>query len=328
MIKEFIGTGKTIEEATLAAKTGLNAPAAADIKIEVVTMPAKKFLGLFGGSDAQVKASYEDGKKEKKPQPRKDAPKKDAQKAALKKDAQKRTPVKKEAPKPEKAQRQADKPREKENKENREKAVPANMDLDYACNYLRAMLNGMQIQDAEISAELKDGVVEMEVHCDDYGIIIGRRGDTLDALQYLTSLAIKKQTDQYVRVTLNVGNYREKRVETLKNLARKNADYVLRTGRRYTFEPMNPYERRIIHTSIQEIEGVESKSVGYDQNRRVVLEPTGGVKSGGAYSNGPKRGGRSRSNGNAAGTGTKPAVAPKADRSGMPKFGKIEVNKE
>lgn len=107
---------------------------------------------------------------------------------------------------------------------------------------------------------------------------------------------------------------------TLSNLAKKNAQRVLRTGRRYTFEPMNPYERRIIHTAVQEIEGVESRSIGYNQDRRVVLEPTGGVSrsTGGNY----RRGGRSQ-----AVTKAPENHTPKADRADLPKFGKIEVNK-
>lgn len=307
MIKEFIGTGKTIEEATKVARTGLNAPSSADVKIEVVAMPQKKLFGLFGGSDAKVKASYDDGKKAKKAQPKKEAPKKEAPKKA---------PVKKETPKPEKAEKA-----EKTEKPERAKVSEADIDLDYACDYLKSLIVGLQVEDPKVTAKLVDGVVEMEVSCDDYGIIIGRRGDTLDALQYLTSLAIKKQADKYVRVTLNVGNYREKRVETLRNLARKNAGYVLRTGKRYTFEPMNPYERRILHTTVQEIEGVESRSIGVDQDRRVVIEPEGGVKAS-SYSRrgGSRRGGSSRSQ------RTAPAnTQHKDDRADLPKFGKIEA---
>lgn len=314
MIKEFIGTGKTIVEATIAARAGLNAPLSADVKTEVIEEPQKKILGLFGGRDAKVKAYYDDGKKEKKAQPKKDVPKKEA--------AKKTAPVKKEASKPAKTEKapKAEKPKEK--------LCAGDIDLDYACAYLKSMIEGLQVENPQITAALADDVVEMEVSCEDYGIIIGRRGDTLDALQYLTSLAIKKQTDKYVRVTLNVGNYREKRAETLKNLAKKNAGYVLRTGKRYTFEPMNPYERRILHTTIQEIEGVESRSIGFDQERRVVIEPEGGVKNS-AYNNrrgGSGYGGR-RSN-RSAGKPSAPVHAePKADRADLPKFGKIEINK-
>ena len=98
MIKEFIGTGKTVEEATAAAKAGLNAPALADINVDIISLPKKKVLGLFGGKDAQVKVWYEDGRKERKPQQKKDAPKR-ADKKAERKPQPKKEAVKKEAPK-------------------------------------------------------------------------------------------------------------------------------------------------------------------------------------------------------------------------------------
>ncbi len=286
MIKEFIGTGKTIEEATQNAKLQLNAPETADVHVEIITMPEKKkFFGLIGGCDAKVKVSYDDGKKEKKPE----APKKSVEKkaSAPKKPAQKKQEVKEkpvQAPK-------ADKPEEKISEKD--------IDLDYACAYL-----------------------EMNIECEDYGIIIGRRGETLDSLQYLTSLAIKNVTNKYVRVTLNVGDYRAKREETLKALATKNANYVARSGRRYSFEPMNPYERRIIHTAVQEIEGVTSRSIGSGMDRRVLIEPEGGVKH--AYRN-DRRGGRRPASPKAPVDANR---EKKVDRADIPKFGKIQVNKD
>ena len=315
MIKEFIGTGKTVEEATAAAKTGLNAPAMADINIEVIVMPKSKLLGLFGGRDAQVKAWYNDGKKENK----KSKPKKDnGAKPAEKKPQQKKEAPKKEKPAPEKAvkapkaQQEAPKPQKAQaEKAPAEKLTAADVDTDIAVAYLAEILKGLKVEGARITAAVAEDALQMEVECEDYGIIIGRRGETLDSLQYLTGLAVKKSSDKYVRVVINVGDYREKRTETLKNLARKNANYVLRTGRRYTFEPMNPYERRIIHTAIQEIDGVTSTSIGYGQDRRVVLQSTEGP--------------RQRKGGSAP---AKKNTAPKSDRADLPRFGKIEVNKD
>ena len=325
MIKEFIGTGKTVEEATAAAKTGLNAPAMADINIEVIVMPKSKVLGLFGGRNAQVKAWYNDTRKDKKQKPKKENAAKNTAKKEEKKPQQK-----KEAPKKEKAAQQPAQPKaekapkakkdvqsdsavkaQAENEEAVEKITAADVDTELAVSYLKEILNGLKVENAQVTACVADGALQMEIDCDDYGIIIGRRGETLDSLQYLTSLAVKKSCDKYVRVVINVGNYREKRMDTLRNLARKNASYVLRTGRRYTFEPMNPYERRIIHTTVQEIEGVESLSIGYGQDRRVVLQSTDGP--------------RARKGGNSAPV---KRAEPKSDRADLPKFGKIEVNKE
>ncbi|MEZ3421161.1 MAG: KH domain-containing protein [Eubacterium sp.] len=309
MIKEFIGTGKTVAEATVAAKTGLNAPALADINVEVVVMPAKGFLG-FGKKDAQVKAWYDDGRKEKKPQQKKENRAKHTEKKAEKKPQPKNEPVKKETVK-KPAERKLVSEKE-EPAEAEVKITEADIDKNIAVEYLKNMISGLKIEDAKISAAVVDGVLQMEISCEDYGIIIGRRGETLDSLQYLTSLAVKKSCDKYVRVTIDVGNYREKRMETLRNLARKNASYVLRTGRRYTFEPMNPYERRIIHTTVQEFDGVESLSVGYGQDRKVVLQSVNG------------RGARRNSNVQSAPKST----VHKTDRADLPKFGKIEVNKD
>ena len=304
MIKEYIGTGKTIEEATNAAKAGLNAPLTANVKFEVIVRPQKKFLGLFGGADAQVKASYDDGVKEK--EHNKKQPKKNNQK---KKEAPKKEAIKKEV------NSQAEALKESKAEEPK-KDAPKSVDLEYAKSYLSEILKGLNINDAKIDAVYESGVITMELECEDYGIVIGRRGETLDSIQYLLSLAMKKKSGGYVRVSINIGDYREKRNETLRQLARKHASYVLRTGKRYTFEPMNPYERRIIHTTIQEIKGVESRSIGYNQDRRVVLEPEGGVKS------------RTDSKRRSSAAPSAAQRTPKADRADLPKFGKIEVNKE
>lgn len=315
---EYIGKGKTREDASAAAKAGLmaelskagvKAPNEADIHEEVITMPKKKILGIFGGCDAEVKACYDDGKKERKPQPKK-AKAPSAKREAPAKKAERPAPaVKRDAPKKAEAPVVSN--------EAEVIITEKDVDMNAANSYLEAMLKGLKIDDVKVEGRVVDGVLEMTVECEDYGIIIGRRGETLDSLQYLTSLAVKKTSGKYVRVVLNVANYREKRAETVKNLARKNANYVLRTGRRYTFEPMNPYERRIIHTTIQEIEGVESMSVGFGQDRKVVLQPTGGAK----YQ--PRSGGRRQQS-----SGRAPAQKAPAAPKDFTKFGKIEVNKD
>lgn len=326
MIKEFIGTGKTIEEASLSARAGLNAPATADVNIEVIQMPKKKVLGLFGGADAKIKAWYDDGRKEKKPQPKKkaQAPVQKKQRAENKSESK---PEKKSEKKPEKKAHTPAPAKEAVKTEKHEEMITEkDVNLDYVCSYVKTILDGFKVEDAKLSARVENGVVEVDIDCDDYGIIIGRRGETLDALQYLTSLAIKNITNKYVRVSLNVGDYRAKREETLKALAIKNANFVVRSGRRYVFEPMNPYERRIIHTAVQEVEGAVSRSVGNGMDRKVIIEPEGGVK----HSYG--RGGSQRKGGFRRNQQSAPAVDPnrekKVDRADIPKFGKIEVNKE
>ena len=103
------------------------------------------------------------------------------------------------------------------------------------------------------------------------GSLIGRHGDVLDSLQYLASLAANRVYDGFYRITLDVEGYREKREETLRRLAQKQAEKVLKFKRSFALEPMNPYERRIIHTEIQKIAGVATYSIGQDTERRIVI---------------------------------------------------------
>ena len=163
--------------------------------------------------------------------------------------------------------------------------------------------------------------LSVDILGDDMGILIGRRGETLDALQYLTGLVANHVENSYYKVTINTGDYREKRKNTLRELAKKNSEKVLKYGRNVTFEPMNPYERRIIHTAVQEIEGVTSHSVGADASRRVVITLAEGVKpthpSKGGYNRG--RGGRGGYNRGGRGGRSQaprveaPARAPRTD---------------
>ena len=133
--------------------------------------------------------------------------------------------------------------------------------------------------------------IRMELRSDNKsGTIIGRRGETLDSIQYLASILVNKDSEDYCRLLLDSNGYREKRRKTLEQLAEKIARSVLRSGRSTTLEPMNPYERRIIHSKISEIEGVTSKSVGEDPYRKVVVSSTTGRRSGG------NRGGRGGQN--------------------------------
>lgn len=309
MIVEKIGTGKSLEDAIANARS--QAPAGVDVSApEIIEHGKKGILGIFGAKDFKVKITFDDGKKApSKKAPKKQAPKKQE---AKKPEAKKQQAPKKEA-KPEKKEAPA-----KEAK----KDFPKEVNLDCAKEYFMTILAGFNVADPKIEASYAEGVITMNLECDDYGIVIGHRGETLDSIQYLLSLVMKKKTGDYVRVVINVGDYREKRAETLRHLAAKNSAYVLRTGRRYTFEPMNPYERRIIHTAVQEIEGVESRSIGFNQERRVVIEPVGGVKK----QNGGYR--RNSSNREKAVTKAPENHVPKKDRADLPKFGKIEVNKD
>ena len=210
-----------------------------------------------------------------------------------------------------------------------------------ARTYLKAIIEGMGITDYTVDREENDKDIIYNINCEeDYGILIGRRGETLDAIQYLVRLTAKKSGDEAdgARVSVNVGNYREKRAENLRALAAKHAKTVLKYGRNVALEPMNPYERRIIHTAIQEIEGVTSHSVGYDSDRKVIISLEEGVKPTHARNDsynrrnggrGGRQGGRGGYNrgGDRNHTSSAPTRAPRKDSEGS-LYGKIEIRKQ
>ncbi len=141
-----------------------------------------------------------------------------------------------------------------------------------ATSFLEKILKAMNIQ-AKVVVEVdeEDGVVQIDLSGDDMGILIGKRGQTLDSLQYLTSLVINKESDNYLKVKLDTENYRERRKETLENLAKNLAYKVKRTRKQVVLEPMNPYERRIIHSALQNDKYVETHSEGEEPYRKVVI---------------------------------------------------------
>ena len=262
MLKEAIGVGASLDEAKEDAIAQLNAREDDDIQFEVLEQPRKKALGLFGSTPAKVRAFIElpDEKPAKKP--------------AFKKEAKPHSDSKKPAPRREKAV-SAD--------EEWPEAVPADKleagsKADKACKYLAELLENLGCTNVELSASVRENGAKVTISGDNMGVAIGRKGETLDALQHLTSLSANAGKGGFFRVYLNIGDYREKREQTLIGLAHKVADQVKRTGRSRSLEPMNPYERRIIHTAIQEIEGVTSSSVGEGASRKVVISPEKGYR--------------------------------------------------
>ncbi len=142
--------------------------------------------------------------------------------------------------------------------------------LEKAKAYLLGILQNMGVE-AELVVTAGAESAMIDIVAANNGTVIGKRGETLDALQYLTFMIANRGDKEYYRVILNSANYRERRRKTLEELAAKIAKSVLRTGRQTSLEPMNPYERRIIHSAIAEIEGVSSKSVGEEPYRKVVI---------------------------------------------------------
>lgn len=145
---------------------------------------------------------------------------------------------------------------------------------DIALDYIKGILKAIGLEcSAEITESSEDSAV-IEVKGEDVGTIIGRRGETLDSIQYLASMVANRNDKDYFRITVDSCGYREKRRETLEDLAVKIAKNVQKTGRTSTLEPMNPYERRIIHSAVSSIEGVTSRSVGEEPYRKVVISST------------------------------------------------------
>ncbi len=318
MIKEAFGKGATNEAAVEAAKAELNAPWDADVQVEITKMAKKKTLGLFGGTLAEARAYYEIPD-EVKLEPTKTTPVKKVPDFK----AKPQKPVKKQEAKKEEV-----KPTVKEEKPQKEMYVGEASQK--AEKYIRSILEGMGVAQADISVSEDDEGVVVQLDCgNDYGYIIGRRGETLDAIQYLTRLVINKGNDGYKRVSINAGNYREKREETLRELAKKNAARVKKYGRSISLDPMNPYERRIIHTTVQEIEGVDSHSVGSESDRRVVITLAEGFKATNSNYRSSRRNDYRRKD---AVKNTAPEQTnrvPRSDSVGVNRYGKIEPkNKE
>ncbi|MBO5210978.1 MAG: KH domain-containing protein [Clostridia bacterium] len=319
MIKEAIGTGLTIDEARENAALKLGVGEDADVQFEVVTFPKKKTLGLFGGCKAEVKAFIElpDEKPKKKQEKKANKP------------IEKKAENKKAEPKKAEAK---DEPKKAEKKNDADKEygpvvdaseLPADSRPAKAIEFLKPILKNLGCENVSFKVAQRENAALIELEGEGLGAIIGHRGETLDALQFLAGLASNNGSGYY-KVSLNIGNYREKREDTLIALANRIAQQVLKTGKCRTLEPMNPYERRIIHTAVQAIDGVTSASFGEGINRRVVigkegteLKPLRNDRSHGRRDD-RRRGGRRPSNK----VEVAPNRAPKKD-SDIPLYGKI-----
>lgn len=164
-----------------------------------------------------------------------------------------------------------------------------------AQKYLNKVLTALGLENFTIETQKVGDTVVLDIVGDKLGVVIGRRGETLDSLQYLTILASNKAENSYCRISVDCNGYRAKRKETLEALAVKTANRVLKQGRRITLEPMNPYERRIIHSKVAEIEGVFSNSIGEEPFRKVVISSNTKPSYNNKGDRGGRRGGERRS---------------------------------
>lgn len=292
-----IFTAKTIEEAKALAvkKFGKSEK---EIRFEIIEEGKKGILGL-GAKDAKVKATVASpapaAKSAAAPAEKPAVSEKPAAPAAPAEPA----PVKKAAPvvtetpaaAPEKAEKPAETaPEVKDDDEDYsldkftliEDESLIEPKVKIARDYITSILRAIGIE-AEYKIYQNETGAVINVESDNNGTIIGRRGETLDAIQYLCSIIANKGDKDYFRITIDCLGYRSKRKETLEQLAAKVAKSVLRTGRSQPLEPMNPYERRVIHSAISQIEGVSSKSVGEEPYRKIIIS-----------SNNPRRNDRRR----------------------------------
>ena len=284
-------SAKTVEDAVLEAAIKLGTTRD-KIDYEVITQPSSGFLGIGGRkavirahqiSEEEVEAKKKADKEmekllkrvnEKKPEEKPaepvkklEAPKK-AEKAP---ETKKAAEVKTEAPKDKKEVKKEVAPKPEK------PAVP--VDTAPVEKFLKDVFHAM---DMEVTIQIHQNPQDREMNITldgaDMGVLIGKRGQTLDSLQYLTSLVVNKHTDDYVRVKVDTENYRERRRATLENLARNIAQKVKRSGKQVSLEPMNPYERRVIHSALQNDKFVCTHSEGDEPYRRVVVTLKEGVK--------------------------------------------------
>ena len=272
----------------------------ADVDIQVVEEGSKGLFGLFGSRPVKVRLTLKDAeedpladlledKKPAKPQAEPEKkPEKKAEKKVEKKPVEKKAEEKKPAPEKKKAEKkeQEEKPAKQEKPavkaeirpmEKPEVTMIAAEELtdDSPAGTAHAFLAELtKLMGVDVTIDMgtdAEGNVYGYINGDTLGILIGRRGETLDAVQYLTSLKVNRGREGYTRVTLDTENYRAKREDTLIRLANRMANRALRTGRKVSLEPMNPYERRIIHYALQQTSGVTTHSEGEEPNRHVVI---------------------------------------------------------
>ena len=250
-------SARTVEDAITEASIQLGL-ASTDFEYEVIEKGSAGFLGI-GAKQAVITAWT---KEEKKQKPKKEFPKKE--------EVKKEEP-KKQEPK-EKVEPVAEVKEEKEVSEKTEQLAEVEPQTIEACEkFLYDVFKTMDMEVKIVSAVDEDGALSISMEGENMGILIGKRGQTLDSLQYLTNRVANKMQDGYVRVKLDTENYRQRRKDTLESLAKNIAHKVKRTKRAVSLEPMNPYERRIIHSALQSDKYVSTHSEGEEPYRRVVV---------------------------------------------------------
>lgn len=308
-MRSTVISAKTVEECVNKALDKLQANRN-EVNIEVINEAKQGFLGLFGAKDAVVRVSLKDDVKEKgtgdfvknilnsdsnsvETEQKEDTkviedkkiveeveetkPTEDDKEEIVEKSVEPEKTVESEEVTEVTEAEESVKSEETEEEQDTEPDVTIDRNDERfitSKNFLKQMIEDMGI-DCDIESRTEGNMIKFNILCSeesDIGIIIGKRGETLDSLQYIVNLVTNRNADTYIRVILDCNQYRSKRERSLQKLARRLADKAIQTGRDIKLEPMNPYERRIIHTYLQNDEKVNTFSQGNEPNRRVIIK--------------------------------------------------------
>ena len=274
MIKEIIAQGKDVVEAKENARAALGAGPLDDVNFEILHAGSKGIFGIIGVKPAQVRAYMEIPDAEERHRRKSERPRRENRGDAERRHDKKKYNSQK---KKEDGQKKDKNPKSAVIPEIELKLEPRNVSEgeDMSFDFVKTVISDIGLSAEASLYTCEDGTRRIIIAGDDASTLIGHHGDTLDALQYLANLAsarknINGERDKS-RVTIDIEGYRAKREETLRALARRMAEKALRNKRSVMLEPMSPYERRIIHSEIQNIEGVSTNSVGSDNNRKIVI---------------------------------------------------------
>ena len=294
MEKTIVATGKTIDAAVEAAlaQLGLDRDS---VSVQVLQQAKPGFLG-FGAQLAKVQVTYEapDEPKPAAPKSALGSASRSKQKVNNPAPAPKAEQPKKEEPKPEQKKEEVKQPKREPAKQERqpkpERKVEAPKEVKEVAEpkvyapvepgsieekievFIKGLLENMGSNAVPHAVKGEDNTYHVELVGEDLGYLIGRRGDTLDAIQHLANYSVNRGVDGYIRINVDAEQYRAKREDSLRKYARKKAQQVLKARRRTTLEPMNAYERHVIHSALQEMENITTHSTGTEPNRRVVIE--------------------------------------------------------
>ncbi len=291
MEKTIVTSGKTVDAAIEAALATLGL-SRENVSVQILQQAKSGFLG-FGSQPAKVQVTYEVPDEPKPAAPKSalgsasrsktthsnvvaqkpEAPKPTAQKPAPKAEAQR--PSKPEQPRSERRERPARPERSAEAPKAEPKvyapAAPGSVEEKIE-QFIGGLLGHMHSTAVAHCVKADEHTYNVELVGEDLGYLIGRRGDTLDAIQHLANYSVNRDTEGRIRINVDAEEYRAKREDSLRKYARKKAQQVLKAHRRTTLEPMNAYERHVIHAALQDMDNITTYSTGSEPNRRVVIE--------------------------------------------------------